>query len=48
VLFKSGKDSLAVAQAAGLSNIGIERADDTGVNSGDGSYAVYRIDLNQP
>lgn len=48
VLFKSGKDSLAVAQAAGLSNISIDRADDTGVNSGDGSYSVYRIDLNQP
>lgn len=48
VLFKSGKDSLAVAQAAGLDNISIDKADDTGINSGDGSYSVYRIDLNRP
>ncbi|MDQ7990846.1 MAG: bifunctional 2',3'-cyclic-nucleotide 2'-phosphodiesterase/3'-nucleotidase [Candidatus Dactylopiibacterium sp.] len=46
VLFKSAKDSLAVAQAAGLSHISVDRADDNGINSGDGSYTVYRIDLN--
>ena len=47
VLFKSAKDSLAVAQDAGLTNISVDRLDDTGVNSGDGSYTVYRIDLSQ-
>jgi 2',3'-cyclic-nucleotide 2'-phosphodiesterase/3'-nucleotidase len=47
VLFKSAKDSLAIAQAAGLSNISVDRADDTGVNAGDGSYTIYRVDLNQ-
>ena len=47
VLFKSAKDSLAVAEAAGLDNISVERADDAGVNSGDGSYTVYRVDLNR-
>lgn len=47
VLFKSGKDELAVAQAAGLANISVERADDTGINNGTGTYTVYRIDLSQ-
>jgi len=47
VLFKSAKDSLGVAQAAGLNHISVEKADDTGVNAGDGSYTVYRVDLNQ-
>jgi 2',3'-cyclic-nucleotide 2'-phosphodiesterase/3'-nucleotidase len=47
VLFKSAKDSLAVAQAAGLDNISVEKADDTGVNAGDGSYTVYRVDLSR-
>ena len=45
VLLKSGKNELAVAQAAGLANISVDKADDTGVNGGDGSYTVYRIDL---
>lgn len=47
VLFKSGKDELAVAQAAGLTNISVDKADDTGVLNGTGTYSVYRIDLNQ-
>ena len=47
VLFKSAKDSLGVAQAAGLNNISVEKADDTGVNAGDGSYTIYRVDLSQ-
>jgi 2',3'-cyclic-nucleotide 2'-phosphodiesterase/3'-nucleotidase len=45
VLLKSGKNELAVAQAAGLANISVDKVDDTGVNGGDGSYTVYRIDL---
>ena len=48
VLFKSGPDALAVAQASGLDNIRLERADDTGVNGGTGSYAVYGVDLSRP
>ena len=47
VLFKSGKNELQVAQDAGLSHISLDRADDAGVNGGDGSYGIYRIDLNQ-
>ena len=47
VLFKSGKDELGVAQAAGLANVSVDRADDTGVNNGTGTYTVYRIDLGQ-
>ncbi|MDO5690868.1 MAG: bifunctional 2',3'-cyclic-nucleotide 2'-phosphodiesterase/3'-nucleotidase [Pseudomonadota bacterium] len=47
VLFKSGKDELGVAQAAGLANISVEQADDTGINNGTGAYTVYRIDLSQ-
>jgi len=43
VLFKSGKDSLGVAQAAGLTGISLVAADD---GSGEGR-AVYRIDLSQ-
>ena len=42
VLFKSGKDSLSVAQAAGLTEISLVSADD---GSGEGR-AVYRIDLS--
>lgn len=42
VLFKSGKDALAVAQAAGLGNISLDAADD-----GSGGRAIYRIDLGQ-
>lgn len=45
VLFKSGKDALPVAQAAGLTQVSLERSDDTGVQGGTGSYSVYRIDL---
>ncbi|WP_050985544.1 bifunctional 2',3'-cyclic-nucleotide 2'-phosphodiesterase/3'-nucleotidase [Rubrivivax gelatinosus] len=47
VLFKSGKDELALAQAAGLANVSVYRADDNGINSGTGSYTVYRVDLSQ-
>lgn len=47
VLFKSGKDELGLAQAAGLTNISLDKADDTGVNNGTGAYTVYRIDLSQ-
>ena len=47
VLFKSAKNELAVAQAAGLTNISVDRADDTGVNGGNGSYGIYRIALDQ-
>ncbi len=47
VLFKSGKDELGLAQAAGLTNISVDKADDTGVNNGTGNYTVYRIDLSQ-
>jgi 2',3'-cyclic-nucleotide 2'-phosphodiesterase/3'-nucleotidase len=47
VLFKSGKGELAVAQAAGLANVSIYRADDNGVNSGTASYTVYRVDPSQ-
>ena len=47
MLFKSGKDELGVAQAAGLANVSVDRADDTGVNNGTGTYTVYRIDLGQ-
>ena len=47
VLFKSAPNELAVAQAAGLANISVERADDTGVNGGTGSYGIYRIALDQ-
>ncbi len=47
VLFKSAPNELAVAQAAGLANISVDRADDTGVNGGTGSYAIYRIALDQ-
>ncbi|MFT3720561.1 bifunctional 2',3'-cyclic-nucleotide 2'-phosphodiesterase/3'-nucleotidase [Pseudorhodoferax sp.] len=47
VLFKSGKDELGAAQAAGLVNVSVEKADDTGVNGGTGTYTVYRIDLGQ-
>lgn len=47
VLFKSGKDELGLAQAAGLTNISVDKADDTGVNNGTGAYTVYRIDLSQ-
>lgn len=43
VLFKSGKDSLSVAQAAGLTGIALVNADD---GSGEGR-AVYSIDLSQ-
>ena len=43
VLFKSGKDSLHVAQAAGLTGIALLSADD---GSGEGR-AVYRIDLSR-
>ena len=47
VLFKSAPDALAVAQAAGLAHISLDRADDTGVNGGTGSYSIYRIALDQ-
>lgn len=47
VLFKSGKDELDLARASGLTNISVEKADDTGVNNGTGAYTVYRIDLSQ-
>ena len=47
VLLKSGKDELKVAQDAGLANISLERADDTGVNGGTGTYSIYRIDLSK-
>jgi 2',3'-cyclic-nucleotide 2'-phosphodiesterase/3'-nucleotidase len=47
VLFKSGKDELGLAQAASLTNISVDKADDTGVNNGTGAYTVYRIDLSQ-
>lgn len=47
VLLKSGKDELGVAQAAGLAQISVDKADDTGINGGTGSYTVYRIDLNR-
>ena len=43
VLFKSGKDSLSVAKAAGLTGIALVNADD---GSGEGR-AVYSIDLSQ-
>ncbi|MBO1110850.1 bifunctional 2',3'-cyclic-nucleotide 2'-phosphodiesterase/3'-nucleotidase [Bordetella petrii] len=43
VLFKSGKDSLSVAQAAGLTGIALVAADD---GSGEGR-AIYSIDLSQ-
>ncbi|MBV7486759.1 bifunctional 2',3'-cyclic-nucleotide 2'-phosphodiesterase/3'-nucleotidase [Bordetella sp. BOR01] len=43
VLFKSGKGSLSVAQAAGLTGITLAAEDD---GSGEGR-AVYRIDLSQ-
>ncbi|MCD0504595.1 bifunctional 2',3'-cyclic-nucleotide 2'-phosphodiesterase/3'-nucleotidase [Bordetella petrii] len=43
VLFKSGKDSLNLASAAGLTGIALASADD---GSGEGR-AVYRIDLAQ-
>ncbi|MEG0975178.1 MAG: bifunctional 2',3'-cyclic-nucleotide 2'-phosphodiesterase/3'-nucleotidase [Comamonas sp.] len=43
VLFKSQASTLAVAQAAGLTNVSLQQADD-----GSGSQrAVYRIDLGQ-
>ena len=44
---KSGKDELGVAQAAGLANVSVDRADDTGVNNDTGTYTVYRIALGQ-
>lgn len=47
VLFKSAPNELGVAQAAGLANISVDRADDTGVNGGTGSYGIYRIALDQ-
>ena len=47
VLFKSAKDALNVAQDAALTNISVDRADDTGVNGGTGTYAIYRVDLGK-
>jgi 2',3'-cyclic-nucleotide 2'-phosphodiesterase/3'-nucleotidase len=47
VLFKSAKDALNVAQDAGLTSISVDRADDTGVNGGTGTYAIYRVDLGK-
>ncbi|RMX07825.1 bifunctional 2',3'-cyclic-nucleotide 2'-phosphodiesterase/3'-nucleotidase [Corticibacter populi] len=43
VLFKSGRDALAVAQDAGLGQVALDSADD-GSSQG---RAVYRIDLSQ-
>ncbi|MCT9810941.1 5'-nucleotidase C-terminal domain-containing protein [Acidovorax sp. Be4] len=47
LLFKSAPNELGVALAAGLSNISLDRADDNGINGGDGSYSVYRLALDQ-
>ncbi|MCD2514287.1 bifunctional 2',3'-cyclic-nucleotide 2'-phosphodiesterase/3'-nucleotidase [Comamonas endophytica] len=47
VLFKSGKNELALARAAGLAHVSLDREDDTGVNGGNGSYSIYRIALDQ-
>lgn len=47
VRFKSAKDALSLAQAGGLANISVDKADDTGINNGTGAYTVYSIDLSK-